>query len=60
MGARWTFDRRFCFSKAKDTMRIVHGMPMKGKIQRTMVRGETVYYDGKITCHPGYGRWIKP
>ncbi len=60
MGARWTFDRRFCFSKAKDTMRIVHGMPMKGKIQRTMVRGETVYYDGKITCQPGYGRWIKP
>ena len=41
-------------------MRIVHGMPMKGRVRRTMVRGEKVYEDGKITGRAGYGRWLKP
>lgn len=60
MAARWTFDRSSCFSKAREVMRIIHGMPMKGRILRTMVRGETVFEEGKITGQPGYGRWIKP
>lgn len=60
MDARWTFDRNNCFSKAREIMRIVHGIPMKGRIEHTMVRGKTVYEDGKITGQPGYGRWIKP
>ena len=60
LDARWTFDRNHCFTKARDVMRIVDGMPMKGRIQRTMVRGETIYEDGRITGQPGYGRWLKP
>ena len=60
LDARWTFDRNQCFTKARDVMRIVHGMPMKGRVRRTMVRGETVFEDGRITGRPGYGRWLKP
>ena len=60
MDARWTFDRNNCFSKAREVMRSVHGIPMKGRIEHTMVRGKTVYEDGKIIGQPGYGRWIKP
>lgn len=60
MDARWTFDRHACFTKAREVMRFVHGMPMHGKVMRTVVRGETIYDDGQIVGQPGHGRWLKP
>ena len=60
MDARWTFDKEACFTKAREVMRFAHNMPMQGKVMRTMVRGETIYNDGKIVGTPGHGRWLKP
>jgi hypothetical protein len=35
-------------------------MRLTGKIQRTIVRGRTVYADGAIQVQPGYGEQILP
>ncbi|MBM3264122.1 MAG: amidohydrolase family protein [candidate division Zixibacteria bacterium] len=59
LSARWTFDRHACFSKSRESMTVAHGMPVHGRVVRTMVRGVTVYHEGQITASPGHGRWIK-
>lgn len=37
-----------------------HGMQVRGKVERTIVRGHTVYQDGAISVQPGYGRQVMP
>lgn len=56
----WTFDRQRCFTKAKDNMRAYHGRSMQGKIISTLVRGTTVYHEGKIVAQPGHGQFLRP
>ena len=60
MTTAWTFDRHQCFSKAKDNMRAYHGRAMQGQVVSTLVRGVTVYHQGKITGQPGHGRFLRP
>jgi allantoinase len=36
------------------------GRTFQGKIVQTLVRGETVYEDGKIKVQPGFGRFLRP
>jgi len=31
----------------------------KGQIKRTIIRGKTVFIDGKIQVKPGYGHYYK-
>ena len=35
------------------------GMSFDGKIEKTIVRGRTVYADGKICVEPGYGEFVR-
>ena len=60
MATEWTFDRGKCFSKSRESMCVVDGMPMKGRVVQTIVRGVTIYQDGEVIGRPGHGRWIKP
>lgn len=60
MDVRWTFDKDKCFTKAREVMRFAHNMPMYGKVMHTMVRGASIYRDGKIVGQPGHGKWLKP
>ena len=60
MSAHWTFDMSACVSKARETMQVVHGRTMRGRVADTLVRGVAVYRDGEITAQPGHGRWIRP
>jgi len=34
------------------------GMTFKGVVERTLVRGRTVYLDGEVLVQPGYGRLV--
>lgn len=43
------------FTQAKDCARLYQGRETGGTIVRTMVRGRTVYQDGRITAQPGWG-----
>lgn len=36
------------------------GYDMAGRVERTIVRGRTVYLDGRITGEPGYGEALSP
>jgi dihydroorotase len=36
------------------------GRTVRGKIDRTIVRGRTVYADGRVTGDPGWGRKVSP
>ena len=36
------------------------GRTFQGKVMRTLVRGETVYEEGKIKVQPGFGRFLRP
>ena len=35
------------------------GREFRGRVQRTWVRGQTVYADGQIKAEPGYGKWLR-
>ena len=53
----WTIDETKTQCKAKYTP--LHGMKLKGAIDRTIVRGEVVYENGEIVGQPGYGQFVK-
>lgn len=46
--------------ESKGKLTPFEGMEFTGKIARTMVRGQTVYEDGKgVIAKTGYGKWIR-
>ncbi len=53
---RWTFERVQLF--ARSGLSPYLGREFRGAVVRTIVRGETVYVEGKIIAEPGYGRFI--
>ncbi|MCQ1531487.1 allantoinase AllB [Lutispora saccharofermentans] len=54
----WTIEQEKMYTMAKYTP--LHGMKLKGKPVKTIVRGSLVYEDGKgIIAKPGYGRFVK-
>ncbi|SDZ08980.1 dihydroorotase [Tindallia californiensis] len=54
----WTIDQKETYSMAKYNP--LHGIKLKGKPYKTVVRGNTVYEDGKgIVGKPGYGQFVK-
>jgi dihydroorotase-like cyclic amidohydrolase len=48
------------FTKAKETGIIFDGLKIKGKIRKTIVRGEVVFSDGEVIGKPGYGTFVRP
>lgn len=63
LSKEWTIDKDISFMKNKYTP--LHGMKLKGKVAKTMVRGTLVYSEtkeeaqGKILVEPGYGKFTK-
>ena len=53
----WVIDEAAMQTKSKYTP--LHGMKLKGAIDRTIVRGTVVYENGQIVGAPGYGEFIK-
>ena len=54
----WVYDGMKSFSKTKSDKGVYQGMHFKGKVVKTMVRGELVYDDGEITAEAGYGKIV--
>lgn len=48
------------FTQAKDSARLYQGRETGGTIMRTMVRGKTIYEDGRIAAEPGWGTRVLP
>ena len=48
------------FTQAKDCARLYEGRETGGAVVRTMVRGRTVYENGRITAEPGWGVRVCP
>lgn len=58
--AEWTFSWKNCFAKSRSAHTPLEGRRIRGKVLRTVLRGNTVYDNGKITVQPGYGTFIHP
>jgi allantoinase len=58
--ASWTVERSKFFSKSGDAARLFDGRTFRGRIVRTIVRGETVYEDGRIVGPEGHGAFVRP
>ncbi len=56
----WTFHKEEQFSLARDNYYLYDKRQFKGRIRRTIVRGQTVYADGSILGRPGHGRFVRP
>jgi allantoinase len=50
----WTLTTNELLSKNKVSPYV--GYTFKGRVERTLVRGKTVYADGEIKVQPGYGK----
>ncbi len=58
LNKEWTLESEMLFSRHKISPYV--GMHFKGSVERTVLRGRTVFKDGEITAEPGYGRLLKP
>ena len=57
LDAEWTVDsasQQF----SKNPWSPFDGRTVRGRVVRTLVRGETVYVDGEIRVEPGHGRFL--
>jgi allantoinase len=52
----WTLTAEQLFNKNKFSAYV--GSTFTGRVERTLVRGKTVYQDGKIVVDPGYGKLL--
>jgi allantoinase len=59
METPFTVDHNKMFSKSRDIARVYDGWELYGRVERTFVRGKTVYCNGKILAEPGYGEWLR-
>lgn len=55
-----TIDTRRWFSRSRASARMFDGQRHRGQIQRTIVRGTTVFQDGQLLGDRGWGRLVRP
>lgn len=55
-----TISTDMLFSKARDCDRLYDGMTFRGRIERTIVNGKTVFKAGEIVGAPGDGQFVRP
>ena len=45
---------------AREVAHLFEGRRLRGKVCRTIVRGDTVFVGGNVTGHPGSGSFVTP
>ena len=55
-----TIQQDMLFSKAKACDKLYEGMTFQGKVQRTIVNGQTVFVDGQVVGKRGGGKFVRP
>ncbi|MBC8588617.1 allantoinase AllB [Paratissierella segnis] len=58
LNEEWIYDGMKSFSKTKSNKGIYQDMKFKGKVEKTLVRGELVYDNGMIVGKQGYGQYV--
>jgi allantoinase len=58
LDAEWTLSTDMLFSRHKISP--YAGRTFKGKVLRTILRGQTIFQDGEVTAQPGYGELVTP
>ena len=58
--AETTIHRDMLFTQARDCDKLYEGMTFKGRVDRTIVNGVTVFKDGDIVGSPGDGQFVRP
>ena len=58
MNHAWTYSRKTCLSKTKETGFPYEGRRISCRIEATIVRGKIVYRNGEITTEEGYGKFV--
>jgi allantoinase len=53
-------DRERLFTQSRGTDRFFHGMRFRGRVERTLVNGRTVFRDGEVIGKPGEGSFVRP
>ena len=57
--ASTTIQPDMLFTQARDCDKLYEGMTFKGKVERTIVNGVTVFKDGNIVGSPGDGQFVR-
>jgi len=57
LNREWTLSADQLFYKNKHSAFV--GYSFKGEVDRTFVRGQTVYHNGQITVEPGFGQAVR-
>ena len=60
LGPRQKIEKRRMFTKAKETAVMYEGREVRGRVVRTIVRGSTVFENGRIVGREGHGMLITP
>ena len=47
-------------SRSRGSARLFDGMAYRGEVQRTIVRGRTVYANGQVIGPQGWGQMVRP
>lgn len=55
-----TIDTSRWLTRSRGTARIWDGRPVRGAVVRTILRGRTVYADGRLVGELGWGRFVRP
>ena len=58
--AETTIQRDMLFTQARDCDKLYDGMTFKGKVERTLVNGKTVFMHGNIVGSSGDGQFVRP
>jgi dihydroorotase (multifunctional complex type) len=56
----WTVNPAQMVTSARDVAMMYDGMAIEGRITQTILRGKTIYKDGRVVGSPGDGRQVFP
>lgn len=58
LNKEWAYDGKKSYSKTKTDKSLYQNYKAKGKVIQTIVRGKTVYKNGKIIADKNYGKYV--
>ena len=58
--AQWTYSSTRAVTRSRANMAIYDGLPLRGRVIATLVRGVRVFSDGQIVGPVGHGMFVQP
>lgn len=55
-----TIQREMLFSQARSCDKLYEGMTFQGRIERTILKGRTIFKDGQVIGEAGWGQFVRP